>query len=95
MKPTWRQAEKQDAAEAVQVGRDRQWQQWSREAYSPRKHLDAVTAEGEIMLLIHWGARERHYVDATAPSREQKVPSLLAMYEIAEIIATQGYRRYR
>lgn len=95
MKSATRQAEKQDAAEAVQVARERQRQQWTREGHDPRAHLDAIGAcEGEIMLLIQWGARERHYVDATWPSREQKVPSLLAAYEIAEIIATQRYRRY-
>lgn len=94
MKPTPRQAEKQDAAEAVQVARNRQRQQWARDGYRPQAHLDAVAAEGEIMLLIQWGGRERHYVDSTSPSREQKLPSVLAAYEIAEILATQGYRRY-
>lgn len=86
MKSTTRQAEKQDAAEVVQVARDRQRQQWSREAYSPRKHLDGVEADGDVSVLLNFGSWERHFVDASWPTRERKIPAIMAMWDIRELI---------
>lgn len=95
MKPDARKAERQEAAERRQVERLRLHRAWEREGYRPRAHLDSVLCEGEILTLLSWGSRERHFVDASWPSREQKIPAVLALWDIAEIASTQGYRRQR
>jgi hypothetical protein len=81
-----RKQQREEAKERDQVARLRLRRAWEREGYRPRAHLDGIAGEGDVGVMLGFGSRERHFVDASWPTREQKVPAVLALWDIHEIV---------
>jgi len=89
-----RQQQKKDAAEKHQVERDRLRRAWAREGYNSKAHFSGIAGEGEIQVLLNFGAWEHQHVDRTWTTREQKLPAIMAMLDISDIVRrTGGYVR--
>lgn len=73
------------AAKKVEVDRERLRRAWARDGYRPRAHLDDMIGEGEIGLLLTWGSYSGMFIDSPYSTREQKLPAVLARWDIAEI----------
>jgi hypothetical protein len=81
---------KKAVAQKVEADRERLRRAWHRDGYNPRAHLEGVTGDGEIKLLLDWGSYSRMHVDSPWATRDQKLPAVLAMLDISEIVRSIG-----